>query len=469
MIRRTVSAILAAAVLSIGIANLQAADAPATQPTAKPKKAPPADDPETREHKDARMHWWREAKFGMFIHWGTYAVPAGTYDGKKIPGIGEWIMHDAKIPLDLYEKYPAQFTCAKFDANQWMQMAEDAGVKYVVITSKHHEGFAMFKTAVDKYNIVDATPFHRDPLAELATAAQKHGIRFGFYYSQAQDWNHPGGSAAGGHWDKAQDGSMDEYIDKVAVPEVKEILSNYGDAPAVLWWDTSIGMNHERAQKLYKIVKQLRPDIIMNNRLGGGYQGDTETPEQKIPAHGYPGRDWESCMTINDTWGYKSYDNHFKTAETLLFNLIDITSKGGNYLLNVGPTAEGEIPQPEVDRLLAMGKWLKVNGEAIYASGPSCFGEEYGKTTTIKDGYGHDTKASARKDWRCTTKPGKIYIEIFKWPGKEFTLPDSCPPIKTAYLLADHKPLIVTGKTISLPDSAPDPICSVLTLEVEPR
>jgi alpha-L-fucosidase len=457
--------LLAAAVLSMGVGHLLAADAPTTKPT----KAPPPDAPETKEHKDARMHWWRDAKFGMFIHWGTYSVPAGTYDGKQIKGIGEWIMHNAKIPLDVYQKYPAQFTCSKFDAEQWMQMAEDAGVKYVVITSKHHEGFAMFKTAVDKYNIVDATPFHRDPLAELAVAAKKHGIKLGFYYSQAQDWNHPGGAAAGGHWDKAQDGSMDEYIDKVAVPEVKELLTNYGDAPAVLWWDTSIGMNRERADKLYKVVKELRPDIIMNNRLGGGYQGDTETPEQKIPAQGYPGRDWESCMTINDTWGYKSYDNHFKTSETLLFNLIDIASKGGNYLLNVGPTSEGEIPQPEVDRLLAMGKWLKTNGEAIYGSSPSCFGEEYGKTTTEKDGYGKDTKVSGSKDWRCTTKPGKIYIELFKWPGKEFVVPSSCPPIKAAYLLSDHKPLTVTDKTVALPDAAPDPICSVLTLEVEQK
>jgi alpha-L-fucosidase len=465
MKRTSFCAVLTAAVLSVGVGNLLAADAPTT----KPAKAPPPDAPETREHKDARMLWWREAKFGMFIHWGTYSVPAGTYDDKKVGGIGEWIMHNAKIPTDIYQKYPAQFTCSKFDAEQWMQMADDAGVKYVVITSKHHEGFAMFKTAVDKYNIVDATPFKRDPLAELAVAAKKHGIKLGFYYSQAQDWNHAGGAAAGGHWDKEhQDGSMADYVDKVAVPEVKEILSNYGHAPAVLWWDTPVGMTRPMADKLYKEVKELRPDIIMNNRLGGGYQGDTETPEQKIPA-AMMGRDWESCMTMNDTWGYKSYDNHFKSDETLLFNLIDIASKGGNYLLNVGPTSEGEIPQPEVDRLLAMGKWLKTNGEAIYASGPSCFGEEYGTQVTEKDGYGRDTKVSGGKDWRCTTKPGKIYLEIFKWPGKQFSVPAGCPPIKAAYLLSDHKPLTVSDKNVSLPETAPDPICSVLTLEVEPK
>jgi alpha-L-fucosidase len=466
MLGTKLAVMMAAAVLLIAPV-CHAADGPTT----KPAPAPPSDWPETREHKDARMKWFREAKFGMFIHWGSYSVPAGTYEGKQIKGIGEWIMHDAKIPMEVYEKYPAQFTCDKFDAEQWMQMAHDAGVKYVVITSKHHEGFAMFKTAVDRYNIVDATPFHRDPLAELAVAAKKHGIKLGFYYSQAQDWNHPGGAAAGGHWDKAQNGSMDEYIDKVAVPQLKEILGNYGEFPAVLWWDTPVGMNKDRADKLYKVVKELRPDIIMNNRLGGNYKGDTETPEQKIPAKGYPGRDWESCMTINDTWGYKSYDDHFKSTETLLYNLIDIVSKGGNYLLNVGPTSEGEIPAPEVDRLEAMGKWLKTNGQAIYGCGPSCFGAEYGQQVTEKDGYGNNTRVSGARDWRCTTRPGKIYIHLFKWPGTSFQLDGVKGKITRAYLLADPgKVLDVTVDgdkvAITLPEKAPDPIASVLALDV---
>ncbi len=451
---------------------VRAADAPATQPTTKKAAAAPSDWPETKEHKDARMKWFREAKFGMFIHWGTYSVPAGTYDDKKIPGIGEWIQHNAKIPVSIYEKYAGQMTADKFNAEQWMSMAEDAGVKYVVITAKHHEGFAMFHSAVDGYNIYDASPFHRDPLAELAVAAKKHGIKLGFYYSQAQDWHHPGGAAAKpGHWDKAQDGSMDAYIDKVAVPQVRELLSNYGEFPAVLWWDTPVGMTRSMADKLYKVVKELKPDIIMNNRLGGGYKGDTETPEQSIPAHGYPGRDWESCMTINDTWGYKSYDNHFKSDETLLYNLVDIVSKGGNYLLNVGPTSEGEIPGPEVDRLKAMGAWLKVNGEAIYGSGPSCFGVEYGQEVAGKTGYGSNTKVSGLKDWRCTTKPGKIFITIFKWPGAKFDVPAFKGKITKAYMLADPGTVLTVtqdGKkaSVALPDKAPYAIASVLALEV---
>ena len=252
---------------------------------------------------------------------------------------------------------------------------------------------------------------------------------------------------------------------------MREILSNYGDFPAVLWWDTPIGMNKERADKLYKVVKELRPDIIMNNRLGGGYKGDTETPEQKIPATGYPGRDWESCMTMNDTWGYKSYDDHFKSNETLLFNLIDIVSKGGNYLLNVGPTSQGVIPQPEVDRLLAMGNWLKTNGEAIYGSGPSCFGQEYGDLVTAKDGYGRDQKISGAKDWRCTTKPGKIFIEIFKWPGATFELTSVKSKVTKAYMLANPDAALKVTQdgekvSVTLPEKAPDSIASVLTLEV---
>ncbi len=427
---------------------------------------------ETPEQHAARMHWWHQAKFGMFIHWGLYAVPAGTYDGKQIKGIGEWIMNRGKIPVDVYAKYAEQFNPVKFNADEWMQIAQDAGMKYMVITAKHHDGFCMFHTAVDHYNIFDATPFHRDPLKELSEAADRHDIKLGFYYSQAQDWHHPGGAAAGGHWDKAQDGDYDAYLKNVAVPEVRELLSNYGKYPAVLWFDTPKEMTPARAAYFYPDLN-LRPELIINNRLGGGFKGDTETPEQHIPANGFPGRDWETCMTINDTWGYKSYDTHFKSADTLLFNLVDIVSKGGNYLLNVGPTAEGVIPDPEVDRLRTIGAWLKVNGEAIYGAGPSCFGEEFGQPVKGKDGYGHDQAMSSAKDWRCTTNEGKIYVHIFKWPSEKFTLPAVKGKIAKAYMLADaqHTPLTVSqdggGTTIALPDKAPDAIASVLCLEVQ--
>jgi len=426
---------------------------------------------ETKAQHDARMAWWREAKFGMFIHWGVYSVPAGFYDGKPVPGIGEWIMNKGKIPMATYQGYAKEFDPTNFNAGEWVKIAKNAGQKYIVITSKHHDGFAMFDSKASDWNIVKATPFGRDPLKELAAACKKEGIKLGFYYSQAQDWNN-GGSAMSGKWDTNQQHDMDDYIDHVAVPQVKEILSNYGKFPAVLWWDTPTGMNTNRAQKLYDVVEKLRPNIIMNNRLGGGFQGDTQTPEQFIPPQGYPGRDWETCMTINDTWGYKSDDTNFKSTGTLIHNLCDIASKGGNYLLNVGPTSAGEIPQPEIDRLNEIGAWMKVNGEAIYGTSPTIFGAEAGSfSPTVKDSKGKP-KFIAAWDWRCTTKPGRIYIHIFKWPSGQFALPAVKGKITKAYLLADpgHHALkfeqTPQGVTIQLPDKAPDAIASVLCLKV---
>jgi alpha-L-fucosidase len=311
----------------------------------------------------------------MFIHWGVYSVPAGTYHGEQSKHIGEWLMRDFNIPVAEYAGYTKQFDPEKFDADAWVKLAKDAGMKYIVITSKHHDGFAMFHSRASSYNIFDATPFKRDPLAELARACREQGIKLGFYYSQAQDWHHPGGAATrGGHWDPAQEGSMDDYIDKVAVPQVREILSNYGPV-AVLWWDTPKDMTPARVKKFLPLLK-LQPRLITNNRLDKDkLTGDFSTPEQKIPATGIPGEDWETCMTMNHTWGYKSFDHDWKSTEMLLRNLIDIASKGGNYLLNVGPTSEGLIPEPSVERLQAIGRWMKVNGEAIYGTSASPFKE----------------------------------------------------------------------------------------------
>jgi alpha-L-fucosidase len=426
---------------------------------------------ETSAERDARMAWWREAKFGMFIHWGIYSVPAGTYEGKPIAGIGEWIMSNAKIPVATYAEYARQFDPAQFDAERWVLAAKNAGMKYIVITSKHHDGFAMFHTAASPFNIYDATPFHRDPLKELAAACQKYHIRLGFYYSQCQDWHQPGGEALAGHWDPAQKGDFDDYLNHIAIPEVREILSNYGKI-SVLWWDTPSGlMTHERAAKLNDLLA-LQPGIISNNRLGGGFPGDTETPEQSIPARGFVGRDWESCMTMNDTWGFKADDHNWKSAETILRNLIDIASKGGNYLLNVGPNSQGLMPEASLERLAAVGKWMKLNGEAIYGTHATPFGMEFGKIVDGKSGYGEDVKVSSENNWRCTSKPGKLYIHLFKWPNDSFDLNNVKVDVTKAYLLADpaKTPLKVTTSgsqvSIALPAEAPDKIASVVVLEI---
>jgi alpha-L-fucosidase len=329
-------------------------------------------------------------------------------------------------------------------------------MKYIVITSKHHDGFAMFHSSASSYNIYDATPFKRDPLKELAAACKKEGMRLGFYYSEAQDWHHPGGAAAkGGHWDRAQDGSMDDYIDKIAVPQVRELLSNYGPV-SVLWWDTPVGMTPERVSKLLPLLK-IQPEIVTNNRLDKDKKtGDFSTPEQKIPATGMPGKDWETCMTMNTTWGYKSFDNKWKSTETLLHNLIDIASKGGNYLLNVGPTSEGEIPQPSVERLSEIGKWMKINGESIYGTTASPFKE---------------------LSWgRCTTKPlsdgATLYLHVFDWPADgKLVVPGLKNTVQSASLLATHSKLkAITnpeGVIVSVPNAAPDKISSTIVLRIK--
>ncbi|HZY61013.1 MAG TPA: alpha-L-fucosidase [Edaphobacter sp.] len=436
-------------------------------------------DTETRAQRDARMAWWRAARFGMFIHWGLYSIPAGTWDGKRIPGIGEWIMNNASIPVAQYKALAPKFNPTSFNAHDIVALAKAAGQKYIVITSKHHDGFAMFKSEADPFNIVDATPFKRDPIRELAEECKKQGVKLGFYYSQDQDWTYPGGAAyktdhhqpPSFHWDPAQNGDFATYLHKKAIPQLKELLTNYGDYPVVIWFDTPTkDMTPQLAGEIVELLNQ-HPNLIWNNRLGGGYEGDTETPEQYIPAQGYPGRDWESCMTMNDTWGYKSYDDNFKSTETLLRNLIDIASKGGNYLLNIGPDSHGVVPAPEVERLREMGKWIDVNGEAIYGTQPTLFGAEAGSFSTTEKDKNGKPKFIPAWDWRSTTKPDKIYLSIFNWPSNGVFHLDKLPrKVTGAYLLADksHKPLKLAHAgselDIHLPAKALDPIATVVVL-----
>ena len=430
--------------------------------------------------RDSRMKWWREARFGMFIHWGVYSVPAGTYKGQKINRIGEWIMNRGKIPVAEYQQFAKEFNPVNFNADEWVQTAKDTGMKYIVITAKHHDGFAMFKSNASKWNIVDATPYGKDVLKQLAAACKKNGIKLGFYYSQAQDWNNPGGAASrkpategwanpdsaaidaytkehSGHWDPAQTTkSMSQYIDDVAVPQVKELLTNYGDV-AVLWWDTPTDMTDEYAAKLNALLK-FQPMIITNDRLKRpNYPGDYKTPEQKIPTLSeLDGKDWETCMTMNETWGYKSYANNWKSVETLVRNLIDIASKGGNYLLNVGPKSDGTFPQQSIDILKGMGAWMKVNSEAIYST----------KSNPL-----------APVTWgRITSKESKsgttLYLSVFDWPkdGK-LVVPGLKNGIISAKLLANGESVKTKtedeGLELKLPDKAPDPIATVIKLEVK--
>ena len=413
---------------------------------------------ETKEQHDARMGWWRDAKFGMFIHWGVYAVPAGFYQGKPVKSLGEWIMFNAKVPVAEYQAFAKEFNPVKYNADAWVRMARDAGMKYIIITSKHHDGFALFDSKASQWNVVQSTPYGKDLLAPLADACRKYGIKLGFYYSQAQDWSNGGSALGAGKWDKAQERSMDDYIDKIAVPQVREILTHYGkDIPAVIWWDTPGNMNTERATKIYEAVQELRPGIIMNNRLGGGFRGDTETPEQKIPATGFKDRDWETCMTMNDTWGYKKDDNQWKITETLLHNLIDVASKGGNYLLNVGPTAVGLIPEPSIQRLAEVGRWMKTNGEAIYGTSASPFSRlTWGRATTKKGPDGSTTLFLHVFDW---PKDGKLVVPGLKNAPGQVTLIEGGQALSVKQSGNDWQ--------ITVPAEAPDKIATVIKAVIQ--
>ena len=426
--------------------------------------------PESNDARDSRMKWWREAKFGMFIHWGVYSVPAGYYKGKPVGGIGEWIMCNGKIPMSEYQKYAKEFNPVKFNANEWVSIAKNAGMKYIVITSKHHDGFAMFDSKASDWNIVKASHFHRDPLKELAAACRKQDIKLGFYYSQAQDWNN-GGSECSGRWDPAQRHNMDDYIEKVAVPQVKELLTGYGEFPAVLWWDTDCDMNRSRAAKLDELLK-LKPGIIVNNRLGGGFAGDTETPEQTIPPTGFKDRDWETCMTMNDTWGYKRDDHDWKPAKVLIRNLIDIASKGGNYLLNVGPTNEGLIPGASVERLREVGEWMRDgNGGAIYgtSAGPFKRGLPWGRATQRVNMYQAIGKDCICRDHELYS----LYLHVFDWPkGGKLVVPLSNKTVTARFMAyTDRRELTcwtgVDGITIQVPAEAPDKTASVIELQLD--
>ncbi len=376
---------------------------------------------ETKEQRDARMKWWREARFGMFIHWGSYSVPGGIYDGKPIESAGEWIMRTANIPVDYYAAYAKRFNPQKFNANEWVAYAKAAGMKYIVMTAKHHEGFAMYPSKVDSYNIYDQTEFKRDPVGEMTLACRKAGIKFGVYYSQNLDWHHPGGGTAGPSWDPKQKGSFHDYVMKVSAPQVHELLTIY--KPAVLWWDINANFTPDEVRALTADFANV-PKLIANNRLGGGVPGDTETPEQFIPATGYKGRDWETCMTMNDTWGFKSTDMNFKSTSSLVRNLVDIASKGGNYLLNVGPTSEGLIPSIEVERLAEMGKWMAKNGRSIYAT----------------------TASPYRKlpfDGRATVKGHSLFLNVFDWPAGGLVVPGLQTPVVSAQTVVGGQRLAV--------------------------
>ncbi len=340
-----------------------------------------------------KMEWWTDARFGMFIHWGPYAVYGGVYQGHQArKGGSAWLMNRCKVPVEDYMATAATFNPVKYDPEAWVKLAKEAGMKYIVFTAKHHDGFAMFKSNASSFNIVDHTPFKRDVLKELADACRKHNMPLGLYYSQSQDWCHPGGATArrpmnqgwanpdsvaidkytaehDGAWDPIQTSrTFDEYMYEIAIPQIKEIFSNYGDI-AVVWWDTpTVKITAKHAGDIVEILKE-HPKLIMNDRLirPANSFGDYKTPEGLIPKQKeVEGVYWETCMKMSDSWGYMSWDNKWKSSTELIKILTKVVSRGGNFLLNVGPDSEGVIPEKNVTRLKDVSSWMKENGETIY-------------------------------------------------------------------------------------------------------
>ncbi len=422
--------------------------------------------------------WWREARFGMFIHWGLYAVPAGIWKGKEIPGIGEWIMHRAQIPVKEYEKLTRRFNPTRFNADEWAQLAKDAGMKYLVITSKHHDGFSMFGSRTDTYNIVSATPYKKDPMKDLARACRRRGIRLCFYYSQDQDWHEPEATGNTWDWPKKTKRGFAEYLEAKVKPQLTELLTRYGPL-GLIWFDTPYQITKAQSLDLKKFVHKLQPDCLVSGRVGNdvgdyGSMGDNQIPSGRVKGY------WETPATVNDTWAFKKNDKNWKPTKTLLYLLVDLASKGVNYLLNVGPTAGGIIPAASVKRLREIGEWMQTNGEAIYGTeaNPFPFELEWG---------------------RITQKPGKLYLFFYQWPsmkhgrpsmqhgrpsmqqgrpGRSFTLSGVKNSVKRAYLLADKRQSIHYEQTrstkdkryeinLSLPAQKPDRYVSVVVLEIE--
>lgn len=427
---------------------------------------------ESPAERDARMQWWRDARFGLFIHWGLYAIPAGKWQGRPVRGIGEWIMNSANIPVEEYEQLAKQFNPVKYNPDQWVRAAKDAGMRYVVITSKHHDGFSLFDSAVSSYDVVDATPYGKCLLKPLAEACRREGLKFCVYHS-IMDWHHPAqyrGSPDQYNPTKIHPDRKQEYVDYMKA-QLRELLTCCD--PAVLWFDGEWvdWWTEEDARDLAAFLRELKPDIIINNRIGKGregmegmnkddqeYSGDFGTPEQQIPATGLPGVDWETCMTMNDTWGFVADDHNWKSTETLIRNIIDTASKGGNYLLNVGPTAQGEIPQPSLERLAEIGAWMRKNGESIYAT---------------------QANPLAATPWgRCTRRTladgsTRLYLHVFDWPSNGQLAVGEVPGVPLRAMLLDGRQplaLSVDGKqvNISVPNTPPDKIASVVVLELKP-
>ncbi len=342
--------------------------------------------------------WWEEARFGLFIHWGLYALLAGEYKGKRTHNIAEWIMHDLRIPKEEYEQLARQFNPQHFDAKFIARLAREAGMRYVVLTSKHHDGFAMYHSQASAYNVVDATPFGRDVAKELQLACEQEGLKLCFYYSQAQDWHHPDGIE-----EIYNDPSphFRRYLEEKCKPQLQELLTQYGDI-GLIWFDTPMTMTEAESRELKALVRSLQPDCLVSGRIGHGLGDYMTTGDNFIPLLPY-GKPFEVPATINNTWGFNRFDQRWKTGSQLVRNLVRVVSRGGNYLLNIGPDALGRVPQQSVDALREVGAFMRHSGESIYGALPL-------PTYPYDLGWGYLTGKAHRLYIHCFDDREELYL-----------------------------------------------------------
>lgn len=428
---------------------------------------------DSRKNIDQRMEWYNDAKFGCFIHWGVYSVPAGMWKGKKVGGYTEHLMRKAQIPLVKYIKelvFP--FHPVDFDADEWMRTIRDAGMKYVVITAKHHDGFAMYFSDVYPYDL-SLTKYNKDPMKELREAARKYGIKFGFYYSHAFDWEHPG--APGNDWeypdhpggDRLVGGSdwwltrsdflpiADKYVREKSIPQIQELIKKYD--PDLMWFDTPHKLPFYQNIKILEAIREADPEnkIIVNGRLarfGNNNLGDYVNTGDRA-AHFYPTEGfWESIPTTNDSYGYSVVDTERKPVGHFVRLLSSAVAKGGNILLNVGPMGNGKWDKRDAFICLEIGKWLKVNGEAIYGA--------------------HKTELPVQS-WGVTTQQGDtLYAHIYEWPKNGLlTIGGLTTDIDKAWMVSDPQKKRVTFSRINdkdmrvkLPPVAQDTMNTVVAL-----
>ena len=408
-----------------------------------------------RAENAERGELFDEGNYAMFIHWGLYSLLGNKVDGKTYYGIGEWIMDPkmAGIPVDEYKQLAKRFNPTDFDAKAIAKLAKDAGMKYVVITAKHHDGFAMYDSKACDFNITEATPWKVDPMKELASACREAGLGFGFYYSHSQDWTFPGGRKGPEVDENGKPATFDDYFTEKCLPQVKELCTEYGPIE-LIWFDTPGGMEKKYVQQLVDVVREHQPRALVSGRAGHNL-GDYQTlGDMEVPHHNVEGM-WESVDTTNDSWAYAWYDENWKSPAKILHRLVSCVARGGTYMLNIGPDGQGAVPARATQSLRAAGEWIRRYPQVVYATDASPWGHAL--------------------PWGdVTVKGDRLYLSVFDWPlSGKLHLPGLKTGIKSALLHDDGKTVDLTQEssagwtTISLPPRPPEELASVIELRLD--